>query len=310
MSVAFREIRALCHRLGLESVAITRVPNGRHDLFRVQSACGRYALKVLDSPASQRERRARELQESGLPLPALADAGDLPDGRGFLLMEWRAGAPMTEVLGANSMAQRQTAFASAANHLRRLHAVERPQAWTKAPPALLAFGRPGFLDLLSPSLTHLAAHFGAALAGDVRSALAGLRLTEATETRITTSHGDYQPKNLLIDATGQVTCILDWEFCGLAPHWSDLAHLLRASPDEATDERIGRGYGVAEPGWTPACRSYDLARICLGLGRPDLEGDDLDDWALMVEGLVRAIRDFDVRPAREAAAALRAREAA
>jgi aminoglycoside phosphotransferase (APT) family kinase protein len=60
------------------------------------------------------------------------------------------------------------------------------------------------------------------------------------------SHGDIRLKNVLVDASGKITALLDWEHCvsTLAPHWE----LSLALHDLTIDEKqeFLAGYGVAD----------------------------------------------------------------
>ena len=304
-------IAGLCQTLGFGDATVEVIPNARHEVYRMWTAGHAFALKVFEATsASAGERAARTLAGQGVPLPEIVAEGTLPDGRSYMLMTWCEGAPMAATLDRRPAGFSERSFQDGASRLGRVHSLATPEDWpATCPSVLLRFGAADFEQLLQPVLSKFSARFGLPLAAEVQVALAAVPAADRAWTRIVVSHGDYQPKNLIIGATGLVTAIIDWELCMVAPQWSDLAHLLRASPDAATDILIGHSYGSMPQNWLLLCRAYDLARVCVGLSRADLAGDDVDDWTALVKALVTATSEGDPGPARTAAARLRKREA-
>lgn len=74
------------------------------------------------------------------------------------------------------------------------------------------------------------------------------------QQRVAVVHGDYRLDNTVLDATGQVRAILDWEICTLGDPMADLGILLCywAEPDDATVALLG-----AAPTTAPGFASRD-----------------------------------------------------
>ncbi|MEZ0171458.1 phosphotransferase family protein [Microvirga sp. TS319] len=80
--------------------------------------------------------------------------------------------------------------------------------------------------------------------------LTALRATlheiESLEEDTVLNHGDMRLKNVMVNDTGNITAVIDWEFCSsnVAPHW-DLALALHDLSVDAKQAFLG-GYGVSE----------------------------------------------------------------
>lgn len=46
------------------------------------------------------------------------------------------------------------------------------------------------------------------------------------------THGDLAPRNIMVDAAGQITAILDWENAGWYPDYWEYANIMKPSVDE------------------------------------------------------------------------------
>lgn len=75
---------------------------------------------------------------------------------------------------------------------------------------------------------------------------ATLREIESLEADTVLNHGDMRLKNIMVDEAGQITAVIDWEFCSsnVAPYW-DLALALHDLSIDAKQAFLG-GYGVRE----------------------------------------------------------------
>jgi aminoglycoside phosphotransferase (APT) family kinase protein len=83
-------------------------------------------------------------------------------------------------------------------------------------------------------------------------------------------HGDFNPSNLLLDASGEVSAVLDWEFSHAGKLWMDLGNLLRRRPElalppyfvPALAEGLGE-LGVSLPeNWNELRLLEDLSSAC------------------------------------------------
>lgn len=75
------------------------------------------------------------------------------------------------------------------------------------------------------------------------------------------NHGDVRLKNVLADETGDVTALIDWEFCSsnIAPYW-DLSLALHDLSIDAKQEYLA-GYGLSEDKireMAPALKAFNL----------------------------------------------------
>ena len=118
--------------------------------------------------------------------------------------------------------------------------------------------------------------FGAAAAAIVERGAEVLRaeVTTRPAPRLSLAHGDWLPKNLLID-DGGIVSVIDWEFAGPASPAFDLARWEVSAGDGLHDrsDLLRRGYArVADPdsagaGWVPAF-AIDWALEVLGWKNP------------------------------------------
>lgn len=52
------------------------------------------------------------------------------------------------------------------------------------------------------------------------------------------AHGDFAPRNILVDESGSVTAVLDWEMAGWFPAYWDIGKILVDLPDTIPDYRF------------------------------------------------------------------------
>jgi Ser/Thr protein kinase RdoA (MazF antagonist) len=119
----------------------------------------------------------------------------------------------------------------------------------------------GFLE------AHLGAPWFAGLAVAERSGLRAVarraRDAAAVTSRIALVHGDFNPKNLLVDpATGGVTGVLDWEFAYAGAPLGDVGNLLRFEQDPVFTGAVAGAYADRAPDvpadWLELARALDL----------------------------------------------------
>lgn len=104
-----------------------------------------------------------------------------------------------------------------------------------------ADGLPGFVEELRPALAHF----------DVVEWEGLCEVALAAQTQLDTIgrhclvHGDFNPKNFLVDpATLRITGLLDWEFAHAGHPFTDLGNLLRFERDAALVEAVLEAYSV------------------------------------------------------------------
>lgn len=73
-----------------------------------------------------------------------------------------------------------------------------------------------------------------------------LRAIETLDADPVLNHGDMRLKNVMVDETGAITAVIDWEFCSsnVAPYW-DLSLALHDLSVDAKQAFLG-GYGLSE----------------------------------------------------------------
>jgi aminoglycoside phosphotransferase (APT) family kinase protein len=158
---------------------------------------------------------------------------------------------------------------------------------------------------IEAALTPLAPLFEAPVLDRIAAVVGRLVADLRADPRLQFSHGDFQPKNLLVEADGRLAAVLDWEKAALATPWEDLATLLRYAPDDAAEAAFGEGAAAAGAGcdWRWHCRATDVAAIGLQLAQTGAPEPDAALWARMLSALVLAL-EGSPEPARSAARAL------
>lgn len=83
-------------------------------------------------------------------------------------------------------------------------------------------------------------------APQLRTLRATLRDIEKLDADPVLNHGDMRLKNVMVDGSGEITAVIDWEFCSsnVAPYW-DLALALHDLSVDAKQAFLG-GYGIGE----------------------------------------------------------------
>lgn len=192
-------------------------------------------MYVRDASCLQKETAlARLLAE--LPVPAALGVGEIVGFPPFALFEFKPGRSLSELLTENALPE------SAARNIGRL----------LAHIGKYSFEHFGDLRAADGELRAVPWEFGDnALLGFMRWCLfespAGKRLGTGTRDRLwaitqreaehddglppTLSHGDFNPTNILLDETGAVTALLDWEFAHAGGPLSDIGNLLRTRDD-------------------------------------------------------------------------------
>lgn len=296
---------------GFPGVQVESVSQDRHEVYRVAMGTAAFALKVFgDGAAARAERRGLHLSRAEVCVPQLVSFGRIDGGRNYVLTTWCDGETLSSVLRRGSAATCRSGIAAAATTLGHLHRLgSTVSGVVQVNASLRGFGSGGFRDAYFAELDGFRRNAGADLCNEVYKALGSVRKLDAAERGVVLTHGDYQPKNVIVGSAGDVRAVIDWEFFCLAQCWADLAHILRASEGDTMDILIGSSYGGLPDDWIAIARAYDLARICVGLDRAEWDGDDIDDWVSMVGALAQTLLTDDAQPARIAARKLRLHEA-
>ena len=197
----------------------------------------------------------------------------------------------------------------------QIHSLEKPgdnHNMTQAPKAARYFGAPDFFDYFEPHLRIISDRFGRELALLIQDALRPIATSVEAHQRLAITHGDLQPKNLIVSKLRDGLNLIDWEFISFSPMWADLSQLLRHSANRQVDGELESGYSTVRPmpvNWRAFARAYDLVRICMGLSRPALGGSDggsdIENWVRFVRDLVRSVKDRGMHATYESASFLR-----
>jgi Ser/Thr protein kinase RdoA (MazF antagonist) len=218
-----------------------------------------------------------------LPVPRVLEAVTVPGGADrppFLLLEALPGDRLDVVLPAADEPLRRRLGEAVAGVLVLLATERMPRAGMFVDPGLEPAPFPaGAGDQLSFLEAHLGAPWFAALPAAERSGLRAVarqaRAAAAETGRIALVHGDFNPKNLLVDpATGGVTGVLDWEFAYAGAPLADLGNLLRFEQDPVFAGAVAGAYADRAPDvpddWLEIARALDLyALIDLAARRQD-----------------------------------------
>ena len=281
-----------------------------NEVWFVRTVAGAFAVKLF--PHQLSEDRRRELRtgvefeqlvlERGLipmPRPVTATNGWLVElfaGSGPRLArchEWVFGDPANPPLGVESMV-------AAGRYLGRLHAMKRPAGDTSRLPPL---------DLHRwDQDVHLARQAGLGWADQLAdlTPLVHVLATDLDKLRgqrrpMQMSHGDYDPKNALINATGQLV-ITDWDYAGPVLPDVELGVGIRSFAN--TDEQIlifveaYREAGGDTTGSDPLAMAAEMADLDWLLRNVEacLRSDSADTYAT-AQTLITSLPD-DVATAR------------
>jgi Ser/Thr protein kinase RdoA (MazF antagonist) len=317
-----RNPRALAERICSETfganaqVDIAAIPNSRHLMFRVRAGDNQYALKVIcgEHAAWHAEILARKLLSSPA-VPRVAFSGRHDADVDYAFIEWVDGRSLAGLLTESNQSATPIAFARAGDLLAQIHSLKEPEDShniAQAAKAARHFGEPDFFDYFEPHLRIISDRFGREIALPIQDALRPIAASVEARQRLAITHGDLQPKNLIVPKRRHGLNVIDWEFISFSPLWADLSQLLRHSPDRQVEGELETGYSSVRPmpvNWRAFARAYDLVRICIGLSRPasgDLDGgSDIENWVRFVRDLVRSLKDGGTQATYESTSFLR-----
>ena len=242
-----------------------------------------------------RERQALELlRDTDLPVPRLLHHGALGDGRSWVVLSRLDGAPPADAARpAHELSPHLAGQLGAV--VARLHAAAEPPGfgtWSQPP-------RRSFLEEHRRRvgiLEAMARDAGIVGADELEDLLELLRSTAGGLVDFTTpvlAHRDVQPRNVLVDETGTLSALLDFESS--------------AGGDRAEDFRVV-GLDWTSPGFAAFARGYGAVRGPLDDGFADRVAHYVLEWALAVYAYLGGIAPAYLAPARTAVARVRAGE--
>jgi len=193
-----------------------------------------------------REKNALSLLAgSDLPVPRLLATGALPDGRPWLVMSRLEGDPPDDAKRpahelSESLARRMGAVVA------RLHDTAAPPSfgdWTMSPTTLVELDR-----RRSGVLAGMAHDLRVVPAAELEGLLEALDASRAVLTSVpdtpVLAHRDVQPRNVLVDSSGRISGLIDFESS--------------AGGDRLEDFRT-LGLDWTTPGFVAFCRAYRSA---------------------------------------------------
>jgi aminoglycoside phosphotransferase (APT) family kinase protein len=257
LDAAERWLRAQGTALG-DRVGTRRLGAGNSNLTYLLSTEGTLPDLVLRHPPRSGERAARYVERefglltglatTGVPVPPpvtrCTDASVA--GAPFLVMRHLSGTVVESVADTRRLSPRARAGIgpSLAKRLAQIHAVDPVSSGLGGIGPRTSYVQRQ-IDRWAPRWTNLGNATDREV-GEVTRYLTS-RMPPQHEHRIV--HGDYSLGNVLLDATGAVSGVLDWELCTLGDPLADLGTLLAYWPDApgihpATDDDL-----TLEPGF-------------------------------------------------------------
>lgn len=254
------------HHFGSAPRRLTQLAGGiTNEVYRADHPEGAFVVRLSDDPVKINEYLKEQwaigrAREAGVPVPDVLEVGNRI-GRPYMIARVAAGRPATD------HPQRLAIIEELGRIAARIHTVKtngfgETFDWSQN----LLSRAEGWADYLRGHLRAeerielLVRHdlIGQAKAKALHAELA--RITKWTD-QPSLNHGDLRLKNLLVDEDGQVTALIDWEFClsAVAPHW-DLSLALH---DLSVDgkQALLAGYGMDEEAVRAAGRSWVALNI-------------------------------------------------
>jgi len=212
---------------------IRRLPGNSHRTYECAADRGEPLIMRLADPARNRfaletEVLRRVAATGAVPVPAIRRTGveTAPDGETAVMVQERVpGVPLRDYAADRSRREAHAAVERAGEALAAVHAVPTEGFGSLTEELRGSHGRLGewFIDLLAPK-TEAARGIdpeSAALLDRAFDLLAAHRpVLDAAAPGLV--HGDYSPANLLVDDTGRLTGVIDWESAKSGPPGLDI----------------------------------------------------------------------------------------
>lgn len=271
------------HHFGSRPNRLTRLAGGiTNAVYRADHTEGAFVVRLSDDPVKINEYLKEQwaiarAREAGVPVPDVLEVGNRI-GQPYMIAHAAAGQPAT------NHPQRLAIVEELGRIAARIHTVKtdgfgetfdwsqnqlsRAESWADYLRDQLRVEERVALLVEREMLTE-------SKAKALRAELA--RIARWTDPP-TLNHGDLRLKNLLVDDRGQVTALIDWEFClsAVAPHW-DLSLALH---DLSVDQKqaLLTGYGLSEEEVRAAARSWaalNLVNYAPFVEEAAAEGDEV-----------------------------------
>lgn len=249
------------HHFGSAPKRLTRLAGGiTNEVYRADHAEGAFVVRLSGDPVKINEYLKEQwavarARDAGVPVPDVLEVGNRI-GRPYMIAKAAAGRPATD------HPQRLAIIEELGRLAARIHTVKTDGFgetfdWSQNQLSRAEDWADYLRDHLhvEERVELLVKHdmIGKAKAKALHAELA--RIAKWTD-RPSLNHGDLRLKNLLVDDKGQVTALIDWEFClsAVAPHW-DLSLALH---DLSVDgkQALLAGYGMGEEAARAAGRSW------------------------------------------------------
>jgi aminoglycoside phosphotransferase (APT) family kinase protein len=209
--------------------------NASEQRFVVKVARGAYRMQEL----SLEYEVLKLLHGTEIPVPKpLAHVQNRP--LGFLLMEHAAGRSATDVLReAGSRDDRNRIAVAVGSMLSTLHHLPvGTVSWQECVDGQLLWAE----RHLQEKVMSRAEFRAKGITGDPVKELERLRATCPKPGVVAVLHGDFRPKNILLDGE-RITSVLDWSFTDLGDPWYDLATMF-GYLDPAGQQVFLNAYGL------------------------------------------------------------------
>ncbi|MCF6139196.1 phosphotransferase family protein [Pseudalkalibacillus berkeleyi] len=152
----------------------------------------------------------------------------------FLIMSWVDGVQLSELMYQQNKERIVTAARDVGMYLAKIHQVKFPQSGFFDEQLYIQetveFGSDLFLSLIEEMLIngHADRHIGRDLCNEVLHFCQNhAHLMDEPGEQSTLVHSDFNPLNILVDQTGAVTGILDWEYAMSGSPMMDIGNMLR-----------------------------------------------------------------------------------
>ncbi|MFB9660355.1 phosphotransferase family protein [Glycomyces mayteni] len=227
-------LERLWHECGTGPLTrIRRLPGNSHRTYECAADRDEPLIMRLVDPARNRfaletEVLRRVAATGAVPVPAILRTGveTTPDGETAVMVQERVpGVPLRDYAADRSRREAHAAVERAGEALAAVHAVPTEGFGSLTEGLRGSHGRLGewFIDLLAPKLEAARGidPESAALLDRSFDLLAAHRpFLDAAAPGLV--HGDYSPANLLVDDTGRLTGVIDWESAKSGPPGLDI----------------------------------------------------------------------------------------
>jgi len=224
---------------GLENYVFEAKLRGKELIVRISSKPNRLQFFLKEQWA------VRQAREFGVPVPEILEVGNELDGMPYMILEKISGR------AADTCGDRLRTLQSLATHMRRINSISTSGFghvfdWSKN---RLSRNKT-WVDFLEDELgisdrVELFRKHNIFAPQKLRKMESAIRDLKRLDFNPKLNHGDIRLKNVILDETGTIKAIIDWENClsGPAPQWDLSIALHDLSIDEK--EAFVESYGLA-----------------------------------------------------------------